>query len=333
MQILPFIFSFLLFFSISLTYLFDGLKDSSLLKTSLNGYFEALLTLENAKQEHFYKSTEKIKKEPPEPNQDKGLKDKNPSNQKTDPLTDKLASSSSNKSNPKTEPISAQNLPSQDKTKKAAKNKTKSKNKKYRRIYTCSQLNIYPLLKEGKQKQPELFLLFKRFLNHFYGSFFEQKRLDEHLIGSLLEKTKSLLAEDENSEINLESLVFKDQKLQELFYQILKGSGNYNGIEGYPALFDYVKVSKRDRAKICLAKCPDELLLALMGEKRTLQLIELRKNPKEFKLAAIQAIYQKEPDSVSYDKHYVVSHAHHKKSCLLFASDEKQKIVLKKQIH
>lgn len=315
MQILPFIFSFLLFFSISLTYLFDGLKDSSCLKTSLSGYFDAFLTLENAQQEHLYKSTEKAKKD-----EDKEKEEKKDSKNQA------IAKLKKNETN------SAAKSPSKNKARDKTAKRSPRKNKKCKRIYTCSQLNIYPLLKEGKQKQPELFLLFKRFLNHFYKPFFDQKGLDEHLIDSLIEQMQPLLLKDAYTEISLASLVFKDQTLQKLFYQILKGSGNYRGEEGYPALFDYVKVTKREKAKICLAKCPDELLIALMGEKRAFKLLELRKNAKEFKLAAIQTIYQTELDSVSYNQNYVVSHSNHKKSCLLLASDDKQRVLLKKQL-
>ena len=147
MQILPFIFSFLLFFSISLTYLFDGLQDSSFLKSSLSGYFEASLTLENAKQEQLYKAIKKTKKEKPEEEQNKNkiLEETKLSDQKTD--KNKPASSTDK-------------APSANKS--IAKKTDKEKNKNYRRIYVCSQLNIYPLMKDGKQKQPELFLLFKR---------------------------------------------------------------------------------------------------------------------------------------------------------------------------
>lgn len=292
MQILPFLFSFLLFFSISLTFLFDGLKDSFLLKTRAESYFEALVNLQNAEQKQLYKKNRPSKK----------------ITKKTDSLE----------------------KPSFQKPKQASDQKLAKKEENFKackRIYTCSQLNLYPLLKEGSEKQNDLFILFQRLLKYFYPGFFTEKNSAQNFILQMIQAFQGLLQKDPKAD--LERLAFEDQNLQLLYYRLIKGSGQKNAGH-YPALLDYVKIAKDEKAKICLKKCPLELLAALLGEKKAFQIHQIQKT-NELNLKNIQAIFDSEIDPVGYKNNYIISHAGHKKS-LLIISDQKKQVFLRKKI-
>ncbi len=283
MQVLPFIFSFLLFFSISLTYFFEDIKDNRVLFSSLKSFFEASWNLENLKQEHLYKSTEKFtqKMVPAKPNESDAKKRKN--------------------------------------TRKTAKTNSRHlKDKNHQRIYFCSQLNLYPLFKQGKELQKQRFILFARLLKNFYPDFLSPKKA-EFLISKLIEKSKPLLEKDQS--LDLKKIDLSDEKLQMIFYQMLKSK---------ICFLDYIKIDAKD-SKICLAKCPFELLSALMGKKRAEQMLQLRKL-KQWNKAQAEKIYFQKKDEIEFKNFYVISHSKHKKNCLLLATEPKKNTVLRKQL-
>ena len=130
----------------------------------------------------------------------------------------------------------------------------------------------------------------------------------------------------------MEKLIFKDQKLQNIWYKLLKGTKNYDFDKktGYPSILDFITVEENSHNnKICIKKAPKELLTALFSETIADQIWESKKKlsiPK-IKQILIDANFQNQPVWNILDfKH----NSHKKKVKTIVCRDKQTQITLRK---
>ncbi|MFA5249838.1 MAG: hypothetical protein WC371_00280 [Parachlamydiales bacterium] len=297
MQFLPLLFSFFLMVSVAFSYLFQGLRQSALLNQDLAAHLSALNNLENCAQKSLFKQLSSPLKKP--------------NGGKTETLLKKTIPPS---------PRSSQKAETSKKESKKTRN--------YRRTYACAKLNLYPLFKEGRENQKELFFLLQKLLEGLFPELF-QEITAESLILELIQKAQPLILARQSLEI--ETLVLKNAQWQNLLYRLLQGSQNY-ALKNSFSLLDYVKIQKNAGRTICLKKCPPEMLTALFGKTRGEKILRLRSERKEFKLANILAIYEEQTEilPIPFKAFFCVSHSSHSSNGEIQAFDEKRRVCLKK---
>jgi hypothetical protein len=132
-----------------------------------------------------------------------------------------------------------------------------------------SYLNLYPLFKEGKDKQKTLFVVFKKLLHELYGKTSlcpqdgqKNSQFIDHLATVLLE---SFSTQSFEGNFSLENLSLTDASLQPIFYKMLKGTKHYDRDQpfGYPSLLDFIVIQKT--ATLSLVFAPRETLIALFS--------------------------------------------------------------------
>lgn len=127
----------------------------------------------------------------------------------------------------------------------------------------CAQLNLFPLVQDGKQQHPQLYELMAKLLRTFYPSLLmKEKRFEYRFLDLLLWS----LREDESH--SLEKVAFFDLGMQKVYYKMLKGTKSWDlkSGEGYPPLLEYVKVEPAD-AKICLFHANPDMLSVVFDSK------------------------------------------------------------------
>ncbi len=147
-------------------------------------------------------------------------------------------------------------------------------------------VNITPLLVEGKEARPLLYSFLTRLLVHLYGEqpfFLENpEKTAQILVDALIESAKK-----QNEPMHLEKLEFKQKKLREIFYKMLKGTrplhcekissekSPFSSPTSYPSLFQFIYCScdpKEDHISIAFAA--PEILTALFNEEVALRLLQ-----------------------------------------------------------
>jgi hypothetical protein len=134
----------------------------------------------------------------------------------------------------------------------------------------CARLNLWPLLQDGKEKQPILYETAAHLLRTFYASFlFEgQPRFEYCLLDALLEAAKLANNEPNTTYLPLEKLALKDWRvkplysLQTVYYRMLRGTKKHQ--EGYPSLLEYFVIENKE-THICMQHASAEMLTALFG--------------------------------------------------------------------
>lgn len=151
-----------------------------------------------------------------------------------------------------------------------------------------SKLNLSPLLTPfSSTSQGKLYEVARALLEELYGKsavgrFAQEKKVDSFvlkILDNMIEKAK------ENPEAECFADLFPDDAaLSDIYYKMLKGTQNYDGVSGYPALEDYFSLEKESKKKpiwFCFATAP--LLKVLLGQKITAQILEEEKTKSEEK--------------------------------------------------
>lgn len=141
-------------------------------------------------------------------------------------------------------------------------------------VYECSKLNIYPLLKNGKKKEAELYKLLTKMIRSCFLD--EKNKKVEYLIADELINFSKKNIENEKEPI-LEKVSFKDKKLQRIWYQMLKGGSFYG--KNIPSILDMVKISQGN--KICVEKASFSVLKLFFDENTALKIIAVREHDKK----------------------------------------------------
>jgi hypothetical protein len=131
----------------------------------------------------------------------------------------------------------------------------------------CACINLWPLIQEGREKNPILYELAAKLIRTFYGSLSTQeKRFEYYFLDVLIESAKKACQNEEL--FSLEKVNLTDPDLQRTYYKMLKGTKRWdlrNGI-GYPPLLDYVKAAPSGE-KICVFHAHPDLITVLFNEK------------------------------------------------------------------
>lgn len=137
----------------------------------------------------------------------------------------------------------------------------------------CAQLNLYPLLKEGRDEHPALYETAARILRSLYRAplFGEEIRLEYALLDAMLEAAKN-----ESQSAALEKLALKDKNvkrlypLQAIYYRMLKGTKK-PAHDGYPPLTEFF-LFESNPTPLCLRHASIEMLSALFNSKAAILL-------------------------------------------------------------
>lgn len=134
----------------------------------------------------------------------------------------------------------------------------------------CSKINLWPLIQEGKTAHPLLYEITAKLIRTFYPSLYSQKGFEYRFLDLLLHSAKQ--SGQNEGPLALEKISFKEASLQKIYYQMLKGTKEWDlqSAVGYPPLLDYVKADPSS-TKICLFHAHPDLLTTLfnvsIGEK------------------------------------------------------------------
>lgn len=132
----------------------------------------------------------------------------------------------------------------------------------------CARLNLWPLIQDGKEKEPVLYETMARLLRTFYtASLFEnQSGLEYRFLDLFLKRIKEELQKE--GPFVFEKLSLNDPYLQSLYYKMLKGTKKKNLAvqNGYPSLLDSIRIEKIP-AKICLFHANVDQLAVFFGYK------------------------------------------------------------------
>lgn len=149
-----------------------------------------------------------------------------------------------------------------------------------------SKLNLGPLLTpfssgtQGKLYEVAVALLQELYRGSAVERLAQEKKVDSfalRILDSMIEKA------NENPEAESLSELFPDDPaLKEIYYKMLKGTQNYDGVSGYPPIEDYFifeKASKKKPINFSLATAP--LLKCLLGPKITARILEEERTKSE----------------------------------------------------
>ncbi len=130
----------------------------------------------------------------------------------------------------------------------------------------CAQLNLWPLIQEGRDNHPLLFELALKMIKTFYAPLIQnEKRLETRFLTALLKSAK-LAVQEQGEAFSLEKIDLGDEDLQRLYYKMLKGTKEWNLAQniGYPSLLDYMKADDQP-TKICIFHAHPDLTTAFFG--------------------------------------------------------------------
>lgn len=333
MNILGFVSAILIIFSIICASMLHQHQDSNQVKNSIEGYYSASIESQNLAEKTFFKSIkgekeQKIDTLKPRSNPS-SLKPQNPIEQvKKTENTDKIEENDDEDENDENE---AQSI-------------DRGNNKI---IYSCSALNIFPLLKDGKDKEHDCYEIFAKLIRALYEKELTKKNIEYSLIDALIKKSQETLTA--NEELFLEKIYFGNESLQNLWYKMLKGSKFYNLEKniGYPSIFEFISLYNSNKVTICMQKISDEMLVCLFNKKIAEEIKETirRNNEKNIKktnyisqhdLADILSKnnFDQKNQDLNIMSHLVFSnHKKHKKNAsLIISKDTKTQISIKKKI-
>lgn len=137
----------------------------------------------------------------------------------------------------------------------------------------CAQLNLWPLIQEGRENHPLLFDLALKMIKTFYAPLIsDEKRFEARFLTALLKSAK-LAVQEQGDSFSLEKVDLNDEKLQRFYYKMLKGTKEWDLAEGigYPSLLDYMKAEARP-TKICIFHAHPDLTTALFGSEVAMKL-------------------------------------------------------------
>ncbi|KPK33295.1 MAG: hypothetical protein AMS24_01575 [Chlamydiae bacterium SM23_39] len=204
-----------------------------------------------------------------------------------------------------------------NKEKKSKTNK-KKKEEKDNKIFSCGQINIYPLLKNGKIKEKKIYEITKRLMKLLYG-----KILNREIEDSLLDKI-ILMAKDKK-DFYLEKIDFQNQQLQSVWYKMLKGTKFYDFKKnvGYPSILDFIKISEK-KDKICITKAKEELIFAMFDRETAIKILSIRNGDMKEKIRI----------PLNMEDLIDLSHKRHEKEAsVVICTDEISKISIRKELH
>lgn len=122
----------------------------------------------------------------------------------------------------------------------------------------CSRINIAPLLKTGIEENRVLYDLVAKLFKTFYGElFFHNKPKAEYKFLDAFLKVAKL-----HESTPIEKFDLKNPELQEIYYQMLKGTK-----KTIPSLLDYITIDSHQESRICLFHAHPRLIAVIFGEK------------------------------------------------------------------
>ncbi len=144
----------------------------------------------------------------------------------------------------------------------------------------CSQLNLWPLLLDGRDKHPALYETAAQLLRVFYQTslFGEEIRTEYALLDTILNAASKAKDSPNITLLPLEKLDLqkKDVKqlyfLKSVYYRMLKGTKEFEHT-GYPALLDYFCFESK-QSQICLKHASIEMFTALFGPRAAIVLYD-----------------------------------------------------------
>lgn len=137
--------------------------------------------------------------------------------------------------------------------------------KKKKRPSTTAKINIFHLIKEGKQTHLALYEIFAHLLRSNYAMLLDQKDLEYQIIDHMIEWGQKSL--QKQAALYLEKISLEDLKLQQIFYLMLKGSKFLSsGVIQYPSLLDLVEISSNNKICVYLPYAHYGLIRTLFNE-------------------------------------------------------------------
>lgn len=278
MNILPFISAILIVFSIMSHFLLKDHRDTVIMKKSIEGYLNAYKKSQNSYEDFLCKSFKVKKKDIVKSEGQKDFKKKGGD-------------------------------------KKSLKEEEENNNEE---IFSCGQINIYPLLKNGKIEEKKIYEIFKKLIKMLYGRILKKENMEDYLLDKLIFITK------DKKNLHLEKIDFKDQELQILWYKMLKGTKFYdfkNNI-GYPSILNFIKISEK-KERICINKAQKEILFVLFNKEIAKKILSTKnRNLKYIKI----------PLEI---EHLIdLSHKNHeKKASIVICTDNNSKISIRKEFN
>jgi hypothetical protein len=302
MNILGFVSAILIIFSIISGYMLKQHVDDSELSKCMKGYYLADIESKSAYEEFLFDSQKEIKTPP-------------------DNTTTKT---------PKT------NTPKLATNPQAKKEKKEKKKSKTTKIYACSSLSIFPLIKNDKAEEKALYDLFVNLIKILYPKQLTKEKMENSLVDALISFCQKKYNDKE--EICLEKINFKDPSLQSLWYKMLKGTKVYDfeKKEGLPSILSFITIEEKENEnKICIPTASKEMLTAIFNEKiaekiwkkRKDEIIKITKQDLETILTETQSPTESQKDIWSF---VALSHNKHKKNArLTICKDDATQISIK----
>jgi hypothetical protein len=138
----------------------------------------------------------------------------------------------------------------------------------------CARLNLWPLVREGKERHPVLYQTAAQLLRNLYGEalFSDQGQYEVVLLNALMTAAQMELTKHPDLLfLSIEKLRLPQCSL--LYYQMLKGTKRVSGESGYPSLLEFLSLDKR-ASRICIHHASEPLLTACFGSCIAHQLME-----------------------------------------------------------
>lgn len=291
MNILGFVSAILIIFSIISSFMLKQHVDDSEISKSMKGYYLADMKSISEYEEFLFDSQKKIKP-PKEEN-----KDQSPP--------------------PKDSQIIASDNQNANEEQKADK-KEKKERKKTAKIYACSCLNIFPLIKNDKAQEKELYDLFTKLIKTLYQKELSKQKIENTIADALISSCKKKYEAKE--EIQLEKIDLKDPALQTLWYKMLKGTKGYDFEKniGLPSILSFIYLEDNAKEnKICIPTSSKEMLTALFDNKIAEKIWEKRKNQRtKISKEELETILKENPSFTDTNiwNYISVSHKSHNKN-------------------
>lgn len=202
-------------------------------------------------------------------------------------------------------------------------------------IHGCSQLNIYPLFLEENKNTYELLA---RLIKHVYKdtSTFKntnEKNLEYKLIDQIILAGKNLIKNKQ--EVELPKLKLQNEKYQQLYYRMLKGTKFYdpNKNIGIPSLLDVITINSSTSNRICLQHASYDMLSSLFNKKIAEKIIKSRLENNKITKEDFNKILEQENIATQRDFNPLefISFTHKRDSYVtVLGIDEKTQITIRK---
>lgn len=310
MNILGFVSAILIIFSIISSYMLKQHVDDSEISKSMKGYYLADMKSKNEYEEFLFDSQKEVK--PP----------KNETKDQSTPPKDTLVSyikPSENSGQP------------QSSEKKEKKEKIKTP-----KIYACSSLNIFPLIKNDKAQEKDLYDIFVRLIKTLYPKELVKDKMENTIADAVISSCKKKYAAKE--ELLLEKIDLKNPDLQLLWYKMLKGTKGYDFEKklGLPSILSFIYLDESSKeTKICIPTSSKEMLTALF-DKKTADKIWEKRNREKIKITKedLEKILKENPlytENVNLWNHITEKHESHKKNArITLCKDESTGICIQR---